>query len=447
MNNTSRPITYTSIVGLSFPIILANAATPLLGLVDTAVISHTGNTQALGAIALGGLIFSFVYWAFGFLRMSTTGFVAQAIGANNRVDARVVYSRAWLVGMSIGLLLLFLQYPLIEAALFLFDASEGVEALTHTYWDIRIWGAPATLTTYAIIGTLIGLGKTRALLYLQLVLNSVNLVLDITFVTVFDMGVEGIALGTVIAEFTTAVIGFFYLKHLLSDASPFWLWPLLRNWHAISTMLKTNSDIFWRTLSLLLGFGLFVQLSAGFGDDVLAATHILLQVISFSAFFLDGFAFSLESMVGYAIGAKQRHHFDIALRKTWIVSGVCALLLAALVILAGPWLLTALSTTDAVYDIAIDYRYWAALYIALSFSAFVLDGVFIGATRSRDMRNAALISLAAFALSCVLLAPLFEMTGVWLAFVLYVVIRALTLGHYLANIRNALVPSTSSDAV
>ncbi|HEY8938686.1 MAG TPA: MATE family efflux transporter, partial [Cellvibrio sp.] len=189
----TKNITHSDVVRLAIPIILANMAAPLLGLVDTAMIGHTGNASDLGAIALGSLVFNFVYWAFGFLRMGTTGFVAQAAGADDYAEVRLAFGRALLLGGAIGLLLITVQYPLIYSALWLLDGSENVEAQVKTYWDIRIWAAPATLASYAIMGSLIGLGKTRQLLWLQLFLNLTNLALDVLFVAGFEWGVRGIA--------------------------------------------------------------------------------------------------------------------------------------------------------------------------------------------------------------------------------------------------------------
>lgn len=387
-------LSYARLVRLAIPIILANAAVPLLGLVDTAVIGHSGSASDLGAIALGSLVFSFVYWGFGFLRMGTTGFVAQALGAGQPQEAQMAFARALLMGLVIGTILIALQVPTIHLALWLLDASSEVNAGVVDYWYIRIWAAPATLATYAIMGTLIGLGKTRALLWLQLYLNGVNLLLDILFVVGFGWGVKGIALGTLIAEYSCALLGLWWVVRLLLPQQVLQLsWPQLLQAAALRKTLATNANIMWRTLLLLAGFGLFSHLGASFGDSTLAANHILLQFIAFAAFFLDGFAFVVETLVGRAIGARRRDYFSQSVRLSSQVAALCALLLALLLWQGGSGLIALLTPLQAVREAANAQLHWAALYVLCAFATFVLDGIFIGATASRAMRNAAFFSL------------------------------------------------------
>lgn len=435
-------INHRTIIQMAIPIILANAAVPLLGLVDTAVIGHTGNAAALGAIALGSLIFSFIYWGFGFLRMGTSGFTAQAAGAGDQVEVRNAFTRALLLGVAIGAVLVIAQYPLSSLAFWLLEGSAAVEQSARDYMHIRIWGAPATLGTYAIIGTLVGLGKTRVLLWLQLLLNGLNLLLDIVFVVVLDWGVRGVALGTLIAEWISFVLGCVLLfKSLHPDASTkdiFFHWGKILDRTALINTLKTNSDIMWRTLFLLTGFGWFANGGAQFGDVTLAANHILLQLISFSAFFLDGFAFALESLVGKTIGARNRPLFDRAVIISTQIAAACALGLMALILLFGSSAINALNPLIAIQQEAQTYLPYAAIYVLLSFVAFQLDGIFIGATRSRAMRNASLFSLLVFLAAVWLLAPLAGNHGLWIAFIIYVVARAVCLGIYFPSLQKSV---------
>lgn len=437
MNNHPHPtITHSYIIHLAAPIILANMAAPLLGLVDTAVIGHTGDASALGAIALGSLVFNFVYWAFGFLRMGTTGFTAQAFGAGDYTEVRAAFGRAFLLGSGIGLLLIIAQYPIIHGALWLLDGSETVEAQVKTYWDIRIWAAPATLASYAIMGTLIGLGKTRQLLWLQLFLNAINLLLDVLFVTGFDWGVRGIAWGTLIAEWSCAFSGLIVvLKHLHQKNEHFWQWKRLLNRTAIRNTLNTNADIMWRTLFLLAGFAFFANQGARFGDTTLAANHILLQFISFSAFFLDGFAFAVESLVGKAKGERNRDFFDKVVAISTQIAAVTAVLLMLIILLGG---VTGVAALTSVTDIQVEAKHflpYAAVYVLVSFVAFQLDGIFIGATYSRAMRNASFYALIIFVASAEVLIPEGNNHGLWIAFVIYVIARAIALGIYLPELR------------
>ena len=438
--NIHQSTSHRNILRLAIPIILANAAVPLLGLVDTAVIGHSGTSADLGAIAFGSLIFSFVYWGFGFLRMGTSGFTAQAAGAGDHNEVRAAYLRALLLGAAIGLSLIIAHYPLGHFALWLLDGSSAVEQGAADYWQIRIWGAPATLGTYAIVGTLIGLGQTRKLLWLQLLLNGLNLLLDVIFVAGFDWGVRGIALGTLIAEWISFIVGTIILFKLLRpDArAPFAIWPAIFQRAAIIRTLKINSDIMWRTLFMLVGFGWFANQGAQFGDTTLAANHILLQFISFSAFFLDGFAFVLESLIGKSIGAKNRYLFDRAIITSTQIAALCALGLMLIVGLGGSQFIYWLTPIATIQNAAQSYLPYAAIYILVSFAAFQLDGIFIGATASRAMRNAALVSLLIFLAAAELLTRAAGNHGLWLAFVIYVIARAICLGYYLPQLRRQI---------
>jgi MATE family multidrug resistance protein len=443
------PTSHGAITRLAIPIILANAAVPLLGLIDTAVIGHSGNAADVGAIAFGALIFSFIFWGFGFLRMGTSGFTAQAAGAGDYQEVRVAFSRALIMGGAIGLLLILLQYPLSLVAFGLLDGSHAVEQGAQIYMQTRIWGAPATLATYAIMGTLIGLGHTRQLLWLQLLLNGLNLILDIVFVVGLDWGVRGIALGTVIAEWTCFVVGSLMLFRLLHSryypqkkqqhhTESFFVWSQIFQRAALINTLKINSDIMWRTLLMLTGFGWFANQGAQFGDTILAANHILLQFISLAAFFLDGFAFALESLVGKAIGARNRQLFDRVVIVSTQIAAACATGLMLLLLLAGSQAINVLNPHELIQQQAQTYLPYAAIYVLLSFMAFQLDGIFIGAIQSRAMRNAAFVSLLIFLGAAWLLIPWGGNHGLWLAFILYVIARALTLGIYLPGLRRQL---------
>lgn len=436
MTSLHLPTRHVDIFRLAVPIILANAAVPLLGLTDTAVIGHTGTAADLGAIALGALVFSFVYWSFGFLRMGTSGFTAQAAGAGDWPQVRLAFGRAFLLGGLIGLALLLLQQPLLWLALQLLDGSAEVEAGLASYWALRIWGAPACLANYALMGTLIGLGKTRQLLWLQLLLNGVNLILDVLFVVGFGWGVGGIALGTAIAEWTCLGAGLWLVWRQLKPAAgeAFCSRRELLQGQAFFNTLKVNADIFWRTLSLLLGFAWFVNQGARFGDITLAANHILLQFISFSAFFLDGYAFALESLVGRALGAKRRDLFDRVVRVSTQIAAANAFGLMLLLLFAGPFAIAALTPLAEVQNQALQYLPYAAIYVLLAFAAFQLDGIFIGATRSRPLRNAGVLSLAIFLLLAWWWAGAYGNTGLWCAFIGFVVARAVCLGFYLNNL-------------
>jgi MATE family multidrug resistance protein len=341
----------------------------------------------------------------------------------------------------LGLLLVALQLPITALAMKLLDGSPGVEAMAGDYVLIRIWGAPATLATFVLMGLLIGLGQSAWLLYLQLFLNVLNISLDFWFAGVLGMGAAGIALGTVIAEWTTFLIGGLLILRLLrggGDSGPFWDLARIVEPRALLKTLSVNSDIMIRTLLLVFSFAWFINQSAQFGDVILAANHILLQLVSFSAFFLDGFAFVLESLVGRALGAGQRQAFEQAVRRSTELAMVTAAALAAMIYVLGPEFIAALTSLPAVRDSAVDMRYLAALYVLLAFPAFQLDGIFIGATRTRDMRNASIISMAIFLLAWAPLTSLFGVTGLWWAFIVYVCARAAALMLFYGSLRRII---------
>lgn len=439
----------------AWPIILANAAVPLLGLTDTAVIGRTGTVSELGAIALGALILSFVYWGFGFLRMGTSGFVAQAVGGNDESEVRAVLVRSLLLAIGFGMLLILVKWPLRVAALQLLDGSTEVEAITAAYIDIRLWGAPAALGMFALTGTLIGLGQSRTLLLVQLFMNGSNIILDIWFAGVLGWGAEGIALGTALAEWSSFVLTLWLMLRVLKQRQravrvasnlkaveeKFFLWQRIFESQKLRQMMSANTDIMIRTLLLVFGFAWFTNRGAQFGDSILAANHVLLQLVSFSAFFLDGYAFVVEAMVGSALGARQLARFDLAVRLSSQLAAVTALMLAAIILFAGPQFIRALTDLESVRTAALHALPLAALYVLCAFPAFQLDGIFIGTTRTRAMRNASALSLLIFLLLCVPMTYWWGNTGLWWSFVLYALARALSLGLYYPGLRRCGWPS------
>jgi len=443
--NTAQPTSRRTIVHLAWPIVLANAAVPLLGIVDTAVIGNTGTVEALGAVALGAIVFSFVYWSFGFLRMGTTGFVAQASGAGDSAEVRATVGRTVLLGATIGVCLVILQRPIISGALMLLGATPEVEGLTRAYFDLRIWGAPATLTTFAVLGAFVGLGRTRHLLTTQFILNGLNISLDLFFAGYLGWGVEGIALGTAIAEWVTLAFALGMLVSVLRaehvDDEPFWPTARIRDVAKARATVSANGDIMVRTLFLLLGFAWFTNQGARFGDEVLAANHVLLQLVALSAYLLDGYAHATEILVGRAVGAGERARFDEAVRAASQLAAGSALTLAAMVFILGPRFIALLTDLDAVRRIAENFLPYASIYVGLSFAAFQLDGVFIGGTGTRAMRNASVASCLVFLATSSFAIPLGGNTGLWLTFILYVVVRAAALGaHYPALRRSSTEP-------
>jgi len=440
--NPQEPITRHSVLRQAWPLILANCSVPLLGLVDTAVLGNLGTLVDLGAIALGALIFSFVYWGFGFLRMGTTGFIAQAAGRGDGAEVRAVLIRSLLLALGIGVVITALQIPLGAIAFGMLSGGEQVEDVARSYFEIRIWGAPATLGTFVLTGVLVGLGESRRLLLVQLFLNLLNILLDIYLAGHLQLGARGIAIGTLLAEWLAFIFALAIVARLLlrsrTDSEQWFVIERLRDRSSMLAILSANRDIMVRTVLLVFSFAWFTNQSAIYGNEVLAANHILLQLISFSAFFLDGFAFVGESLVGQAIGARNLSFLDRAMRRTSEMAFATAVLLALLVFAFGQQMIDALTYLPAVRELAGGLLSFAAIYILLSFAAFQLDGIFIGATLTVQMRNASVVSAGIFLASWWLLSARYGVEGLWWSFIIYVIFRAVTLLLYFPQLRNSV---------
>lgn len=432
------------IIQKAWPIILANVSTPLLGLVDTAVVGRTGSLRDLGAIALGTLIFNFLYWGFAFLRMGTTSFVARAYGAGDELELRTSILRSLLTGFFIGNILILLQYPLIHLSLGILGASTEVERIASGYFYIRIWAAPATLSLYAITGTLIGLGRSDLLLRVQIMLNVLNGIFDLMFVGYFRIGASGVALGTLIAVWISLFFSLYIIATLLrserNKGIPMFSLRHLIDKEKFKETMGANLDIMIRTLFLIAGSGWFIDQSARYGNQVLAANHILLQIISFSAYILDGFAFTVESLAGRAGGAKNRFDFHRAVLYTGEFAAFFASLLSLGIYLRGRYILTLLTDIPEVITTALPFLSWVSLYVLFSFPAFQLDGIFIGTVKTKDMRNASVLSFTGFLITTWLFQDYMTLgiRGLWMAFLAYVLYRAIALGIRYPTIRKEI---------
>lgn len=416
---------------------ISNLSTPLLGVVDTGVIGQIPDASLIGAVALGALVFTFVFWAFGFLRMGTTGLTAQAFGADDAAEVRASLGRALLVAGVVGVCLILVQWPIRELAFTLLEGTERVESFAKTYFDIRIWAAPATLANYALLGWFIGMGKARIALLLQLVLNISNMLLDAWFVLGLDMGVRGVATGTVIAEYLAAIAGILIAARHLRVLGGRWEKQRLFDPLRIARTVAVNRDIMIRSLSLIFVFAWFMAQGARYGETVLAANAILMHFVSVSAYFLDGFAFAAEALVGKAVGAANRAGLSQASRMTtWWAAGV-ALLTTLLLVVFGTTLIDLLTVEPGVRSVAREFLPWAMLAPLLGGWCFQLDGIFIGATRSADMRNAMLVSACIFLIAWYVLTPL-ENHGLWAALYVHYAARTATLLYYFPGLRRSV---------
>ncbi|SAK78620.1 multidrug transporter MatE [Caballeronia hypogeia] len=425
------------VLTLAFPIVLANLTQPILGAVDTAVAGHLDGPQYLGGVALGGLVFSFVFWGFGFLRMGTTGLVAQAFGARDDHGLRASVLRALLLAVAIGALVLALQVPIIRYGLLALGGSAAVHDTASAYCHARIWAAPFALGNYVVLGYLLGCQRVRLALVTQVFINLVNVVAVLLFVYRFGWGIAGIGAATAFADVCGFAFGLAILWHLRPRGLAPLAWPSLLDAHALRRLVAINRDIFIRTICLLGSFGWFAHLGARSGDAILAANALLLNFQTFMAFGLDGFAHAAEALVGAAAGARDRHAFRSAVKVTMFWSVIGALGFSIVYWLGGEWIIGKLTDQAVVHAAAVRYLPWAAVLPLASVAGFQLDGVFIGATRTHELMKAMAVSLAVFLLAAWALAGSLGNHGLWLALTLFMAARGVTLAVQVPKIERA----------
>ena len=431
-------VTHRKVWLLAGPIILSNISVPLVGAVDTAVVGHLPEPQAIGAVALGALIFSFLYWGFGFLRMGTTGFVAQAYGAGNWRGLSDTLLRVLLLALALGLVTVIAGWPLIDFALYLLESSAKVEGLAADYAHIRIWSAPAVLCVYAFTGIFIGMHNTRAAFVMQLVLNISNMLLDLLFVLGFDWGVEGVALASLIAEYLAMLVGFYLLRIQLGNALAGFDLVRLLDRESLFKLFNANVNIFIRTLCLLFAFSYFTAMSARQGEVILAANAILLHLQSIMAYGLDGFAHAVEALAGSAYGANNQRQFRKAVYLTSFWGALLALLAGVVYLLLGEPIIKLFTSIDSVVGTALVYLPWMVVAPLISVWSFQLDGIFIGTSHTREMRNAMIFSLLAYLALLQWLIPAYGNHGLFLGLAVFMLIRALSLVFYFPGIEAAI---------
>ncbi len=421
------PITHRRVLNVAVPIVLSNVTVPILGAVDTGVVGQLGLAAPIGAVGIGAIILSVLYGIFSFLRMGTTGLVAQAKGAGDEAETGALLMRALLIGAAAGAVIVAAQVLLFQAAFALAPASGEVEALAHDYLVIRVWGAPATISLYAVTGWLIATERTRGVLLLQLWMNGLNIGLDLWFVLGLGWGVQGVAIATLIAEWSGLGLGL-WLCGAAFRGRQWSNWTRILDRVKIRRMMSVNGDIMVRSIILHGSFTAFLFLGARFGDVTLAANQVILQFLEIAAFALDGFAFAAEALVGAALGAGRRAELRQAATMTSIWGVGIAVPMALLIWIAGPAMIDVMTTAPEVRVAARTYLPWLVAAPLIGIASWMLDGIFIGATRTREMLHAMVISLAVYVAALVILVPAFENHGLWLALMVLNVTRAITLG-------------------
>lgn len=420
------PLTHGRVLKVALPVVISNATVPILGAVDTGVVGQMGLAAPIGAVGIGAIALTAIYWIFGFLRMGTAGLAAQAEGAGDREEVTALLSRALMIGLGAGLAITALQVPLIWLALQTAPASEEVEGLARSYMQIRIFGAPAAIGIYAVTGWLIAQERTRGMLMVQLWMNGLNIVLDLWFVLGLGWGVEGVAVATLIAEWSGLVLALWLCRDAVRS-------PGFRNWPRVferARMLRfasVNRDILIRSVLLQGIFMSFVFLGARFGDVTLAANHVLLQFLEITAYSMDGFAIAAETLVGQSMGARSAARVRRAALMTSFWGMVTVILTALCFALVGGAVIDLMTTSPEVRAEARVYLPYMVAAPLVGCAAWMLDGIFIGATRSADMRNMMALSAVVYVAALWVLMPLFGNHGLWMALLISFIARGATL--------------------
>lgn len=419
------------ILNLAVPNIISNLSVPLLGTVDTVLIGHLGKAYYLGAIAVGSMIFNFIFWGFGFLRMGTTGMTAQAYGEENHTDSIMTLARAMAVAVFFGVLVVLLQHWIADLSFWLVDASSEVERFTHIYFNIRIYSAPAVLGLYAINGWFLGMQNARYPMIVMVFLNSLNIVLDVFFVYSLGMNVDGVAWGTLIARYAGFLLAAILLVTKYSNWLDGYVHKLLWEVEALQKFFTVNRDIFIRTLCLIFTFSFFTAKSATFGDLILAANSILLQMWMIVSYGIDGFAFAAESLVGRFTGSAQQEQLKSAVKYCFIWGIGIGIFASSIYAIFDNQILYLFTDQQDVIEAALAVYGWTIAGPAISSFSYIWDGIFIGATATGPMRDSMIIATIGVFL------PTYGMgvyylgnDAIWLAMTLFMIARGLTLTFY-----------------
>ncbi len=428
-----RPL-HKRVLRLTWPVIIANLSLPLAGAVDTAVVGHLPNPAYIGAVALGALVFSSIFWLVSFLRMGTTGFVAQSVGSNDYAEVTATFVRGLSVALVLGGMLIILQIPIGSIVFWFFDASIEVEKFALEYYGVRIWSAMFMMCNLVILGVLFGLQRMRTALLLQLLLNGMNIVLDLTFVLGFGWSVRGVAAATMISEILTAVVGLVVCARVLGITLQIPKEHRIFDREKLIELSKVNINIMIRTLCLEVVWIYFMWKSSSSGDVILAANAVLLHLLHFLAFGLDGFAHAAEALAGAAYGARDRVRLRNTVSVTLVWSVLVAMLFCLIYWVGGNLIISLLTGIEEVRQGANEYLIWLVIAPFFCVWPFLYDGVYIGMTRTAEMRNFMIISMLVFFLVSHFTTKAFDNHGLWLALMVFMVIRGLTLGLWFRRI-------------
>ena len=424
-------MTYWKIFAIALPMILSAISVPMLGIVDTAILGHLDSPRYLAAINIGTTIFNVLFWGFGFLKMSTTGLVAQSYGEKNHNKCDLQLSQALLVASFIAIVLLSFQSVIGSLSIKLLSQGGEVSALTLQYYNVRIFSAPATLMIYVFMGYFLAISQAKKVLYIMLVNQISNMLLDYLFVMHYHLGIVGVAYGSVISEYLALILAFVFLiksRYKLPTKSVFVQW--LSNESNLKAFFNLNRDIFIRTLCLMLVFTLMTKGSAQMGELTLAANAVLLNFFYLMTFALDGFAHAVESLCGQAYGAKDKKDLLLVIKRVFVISIVVALFFSIIYLVFGDKIVNLLTSITEVREYASHYIFWLVIIPLIAVASFVYDGLFIATTQGKIMRNSMLIATVFCYIPLWYLLRTYDNHGLWMAFLGFFIVRTITIHLY-----------------
>lgn len=425
----------TYILKLSIPIFFANLAIPLVGIIDTSLMGNLGNLSYLTATSIAANLFSMIFWSFGFLRMGTVGMVSQALGQNNYQEILNIILRNLLFVLTVSVLIYISQFFILNLSLKIFDLSELTKEFYIQYFKIRIYSAPGELTLYIITGLFVGLQKTKISSLAVGFFSILNIVLSVILVTKFDLNIKGVAYGTLFSALATSVIfltyTFYYLKKFTTIELNI---TKLLDFKKIKKIFNINFNIFIRTILLTFSFLWFTYLGTQIGENYVAANAILINLVFLSAFILDAYAFSTEGMVGYSLGKKDLKLFKTIVKNSFILSSLTGLFISIIYFFINQYVINLMSDIEEIRKLSSSYVIWLILIPFIASFCYQFDGIFIGTSQTKELRNAMIFSVFCYLLISIILTNYLSNTGVWISLCLFMILRALSLYFYLDRI-------------
>ena len=423
------------ILKLSIPIFFANLAIPMVGIIDTALMGNLGSLSYLSATSVAANLFSMIFWSFGFLRMGTVGMVSQANGRNDYSEILNIVIRNLLFVLAISITIILLQNLILSLSLKIFDLSEATRNLYEQYFKIRVYSAPGELTLYIITGLFVGLQKTKTSSLAVGFFSILNILLSIVLVTKFDLNIKGVAYGTLFSALITSIIFLIYMFWYLSKYTKIIInFAQIFNLKKIKNIFNINLNIFIRTILLTFSFLWFTYLGTQIGEDFVAANAILINLVFLSAFILDAYAFSTEGIVGYSLGKKDLNLFKNIVKNSFILSSISGLIISIIFFFTYNLVINLMSDINEIRELSSSYAVWLIILPVISSFCYQFDGIFIGASQTKELRNAMIFSVFSYLLISILLIKFLFNTGIWISLCIFMILRAISLFYYLDKI-------------